>query len=544
MRKTRYFLLGIIVPFIAAQVTESRLEKANSDDWLQYNGSYTSRRHSALKQINTGDIGALVTKWVFHMPGASHLESVPVVVDGVMYVTQPNEVYALDGRTGRLIWEYHRVPARQKGPNRGVAVWGDKVYVTTPDAHLIALNAATGNMIWEAQIAKASDGYWSPAAPMVVKGKVITGVAPSDHGLNGFLDAYDATTGERLWRWNAIPKPGEPGSETWPGDSWKTAGGGTWTTGSYDPGLNLLYWGIGNPAPDFNGDVRRGDNLYTECVVALNPDTGKLQWYFQFTPHDTMDWDSAEIQVLIDAPLEGSMRKLMAHADRNGFYYLLDRTNGKFLHGSPFVNHLNWATGLTAEGRPIRVPGVEPSLQGTKICPAAVGATNWMSPAYSSETKSFYVVVQEGCAIATKSTETFRPGGFQYRATGDVPIRDKSWKVYVRSLDLTTGKLRWEYEKFGAHSFGGGLLSTAGGLVFHGGDDGEFIALDAQNGKPLWHFNVGQRITSAPMTYSFKGKQYIAIAAAADVISFGLHDGLTTARGVSRNNETGRAGTR
>ena len=229
------------------------------------------------------------------MPNATHLETVPIVVDGVMYVTQPNEVYAIDARSGRQIWEYHRVPARQKGPNRGVAVWNDKVYFTTPDAFLIALHASTGNVIWETKLAEANDGYWSPGAPLVVKGKVIAGIAPGDHGLNGFLDAYDANTGERLWRYNPIPKPGEPGSESWAGDSWKHAGGNTWLTGSYDPELNLLYWGIGNPAPDFNGDVRMGDNLYTECVVALDLDTGKMKWYFQFTPHDTMDWDAVEI---------------------------------------------------------------------------------------------------------------------------------------------------------------------------------------------------------------------------------------------------------
>lgn len=510
---------------LPAQVTDRQLREAKPADWLHYNGTYDSRRHSALNQIDTANVGALVPKWVFHMPGASHLESVPIVVDGVMYVTQPNEVYALDGRTGRQLWEYHRLPARQKGPNRGVAVWGDKVYFTTPDAYLIALNAATGNVIFETKIAEATDGYWSPAAPLVVKGKVIVGIAPSDHGLNGVLDAYDATTGERLWRWNPIPKPGESGSETWAGDSWKTGGGDTWLTGSYDPESNLLFWGIGNPAPDFNGDVRKGDNLFTECVVALDADTGTMKWYFQFTPHDVMDWDAVEIPMLVDAPFQGKMRKLMAHVDRNGFYYLLDRTNGKFLHGSPFVHQLNWASGLTPEGRPILVPGVEPSLKGTKVCPAAIGATNWMSPAYSPDTGLVYVVAQEGCGMATKSTETFRPGGFQYRATGDVNMKDDSWKVYVRALELTTGKLRWEYEEFGATSLAGGLLSTAGGIIFAGDEGGEFVALDAKTGKSLWHFNAGQRITSSPATYSVRGKQYIGLTAGSNVFGFGLYEG-------------------
>ena len=513
-----------------AQVSDAQLVEGVSDNWLHYNGTYDSKRHSALNQVNASTVDALVPKWIFHVPGATHLETVPIVVDGVMYVTQPNEVYALDARTGKQIWDYRHVPAIQKGPNRGVAVWRDKVYVTTPDAHLIALNAAAGNVIWDTKIADAKDGYWSPAAPMVVKGKVIAGIAPSDHGLNGFLDAYDATTGERLWRYDPIPKPGQPGSETWAGDSWKYAGGDTWLTGSYDPELNLLYWGIGNPAPDFNGDVRMGDNLYTECVVALDLDSGKMKWYFQFTPHDTMDWDAVEIPILVDAMYQGRKRKLMAHADRNGFYYLLDRVDGKFLAGAPFIHTLNWATGLTPAGRPIRIPGIEPSLKGTLVCPSAIGAANWQSPAYNPDTGLFYVVAKEGCGMANKSTETFRPGGFQYRATGDVDVRDDSWRIYVRALDLTTGKLRWESERIGSNGFGGGLLSTAGGLLFSAEQNGQFVALDAQTGKVLWHFYTGQYITAQPVTYAIKGRQYIAIASASDIVSFGLFEPGKAAR--------------
>jgi alcohol dehydrogenase (cytochrome c) len=259
-------------------------------------------------------------------------------------------------------------------------------------------------------------------------------------------------------------------------------------------------------------------------MVALDVDTGKLKWYFQFTPHDTMDWDSSEIPILVDAPFKGRNRKLLAHADRNGFYYVLDRENGKFLHGSPFVKMLNWASGLTEDGRPMRVPGVEPSLKGTKVCPAAAGATNWMSPAYNPDTGLFYVVAQESCSIATKSTEKFRPGGFQYRATGDVEVRNESWRMHVRALELTTGKQRWDYEEVGAHSYGAGVLSTAGGLLFVGDDQGEFTALNALSGKPAWHFYVGQRISSSPMTYSDRGKQYVALTAGSDVISFGLYE--------------------
>ncbi|MBK9169926.1 MAG: PQQ-dependent dehydrogenase, methanol/ethanol family [Bryobacterales bacterium] len=506
-----------------AQVTYEQLLNPPPKDWLHYSGTYDSKRHSPLKQVHTGNVKHLVPKWMHHIRGATRLESVPIVVDGVMYVSQPNEVYAYDARTGRVIWEYHRQSIR-RGPNRGVAVYGNKVYMGTPDAMLIALDARSGNLVWEAKLAEAEDGYWSPLAPLAINGKVIIGIAPGDHGLNGFLDAYDAETGERLWRWKAIPEPGEPGNETWAGDSWKTAGGDTWLTGSYDPELNLLYWGIGNPAPDFDGDVRKGDNLYTECMVALDADTGKLKWYFQFTPHDLHDWDAVEIPILVDAPFNGKMRKLLVQANRNGFYYVLDRVTGEFLHGTPFINKLNWATGLTETGRPIRVPGVEPTLTGNKVCPATAGATNWMSPAYSHETNLFYFVAQEGCGISYKARDTWKPGGVPFMATGYIESPADPWQMYVRALDLQTGKLVWEYEQIGSRRYGAGVLSTAGGLVFVGDDQGFLTALDAKTGKPLWYFNTGQQITASASTFLVDGKQHIAITAGSNVVVFGLHE--------------------
>jgi len=522
---TRAF--GFFLCFVAtsaAQIGEKELRQPLSDNWYEYNGTYDSRRHSELKQVNTGNVRSLVPSWIFHVPNASRLQSVPVVANGIMYVTQENEIYALDARTGRQIWDYHRVPAYQRAPNRGVAIWGDKVYFTTTDNYLVALNAVTGNVIWESKFAEYKDGYCSPAAPLIVKGKVIVGVAFGDRGLNGILDALDATTGEILWTLHTIPRPGEPGNETWSGDSWKAAGGDTWLTGSYDPELNLLYWPIGNPSPDFNGDVRKGDNLYSDSVVALDLDTGKMKWYFQFTPHDTMDWDAAEIPMLIDAVYDGKPRKLLAHADRNGFYYLLDRETGKFLHGAPIVKKLNWASGLTPEGRPIRIPGMEPSLKGTKICPNSFGATNWISPTYNPETEYVYFVAEEGCGVASKNTEAFRPGGFQYRATGDVPAPDERTRVFVRAIDMKTGALKWEQERAAAHNFGGGLLSTAGGLIFSADFEGQFSAMDARTGRILWHFNTGQKLSAGPMTYSMNGKQYVALSAGSDVISFSLFD--------------------
>jgi alcohol dehydrogenase (cytochrome c) len=525
MKHAALILFLVIASSLSAQVTDQHLAQSPADDWLHYNGSYNSQRHSDLDQIKLSNINSLAAQWVFHVPGSGGLQCVPVVVDGVMYITQPNEVYALDSRSGRLIWQFHHNLAKapdREGPNRGVAVFEDKVYFTTTDSFLIALKASTGNMLWQSKIAEASDGYHSPAAPMVAKGAVMVGVVYGDRGLNGFLDAFDAKSGNHLWRFNSIPNPGEPGSETWAGDSWKHAGGATWLTGSYDPEMNTLFWAIGNPSPDFNGDVRAGDNLYTDSVVAVDLSTGKLKWHFQFTPHDVMDWDGSEIPVLVDTLYEGKPRKLLVQADRNGFYYILDRTTGKFLHGNAFYKQLNWASGLTPEGRPIRVPGVAPSLKGTKVCPSSIGATNWMSPTYNPQTKLFYFVSLEGCGIATKNTETFRPGGYQYRAGGDVLQKDENWKVSVLALELTTGKEVWKQERIGSSSLGGGLLSTGGGVIYSGEVEGEFVGLDAMTGQPVWHFNTGQPINSQPITYMVNGKQYIAIAASSDIFSFAL----------------------
>ncbi len=510
-----------------AQVTDKQLEQPPGQDWLHYNGDYESKRFSTLDQITTANVGSLVNKWTFHVPGQGGLESVPVVVNGVMYLTQPNAIYAIDGRTGRQIWSYHHQLAKVKdreGPHRGAAVYKNRVYFTTTDDYLYALDAASGNVQWQVKIAETDEGFSSPAAPLIAKGKVIVGISPGDRGLNGFLDAYDAETGKRLWRYDPIPKPGEPGSESWAGDSWQHAGGDTWLTGSYDPELNLLYWGIGNPSPDFNGEVRAGDNLYTECIVALDLETGKMKWYFQFTPHDTMDWDAVEIPILVDAPFNGKQRKLLVQADRNGFYYVLDRVTGEFLHGSQFERSQNWASGLDAKGRPNRLPGKDPTLTGVKICPSSIGATNWMSPTYDPDTGWFYFVALEGCGMATMNTETFRPGGYQYRAGGDVLLKDDTWKVSVRALELTTGKQMWETPRVGSTSLGGGLTSTKGGVIFSGESPGQFVALDPKTGQALWHYNTGQEINAQPITYMVDGKQFVAIESNSDVFGFALFE--------------------
>ncbi len=527
MRHAALVVLLSIASSVHGQVTEQYLKSPPAGDWLHYNGNYDSQRHSSLDQIKLSNVHSLVNQWVYHVPGSGGLQCVPIVVAGVMYVTAPNDIYALDSRSGRLIWQFNHALAKapdREGPNRGVAVFENKVYFTTTDSFLIALDAASGNVLWQSKIAEASAGYHSPAAPMVARGAVLVGVVYGDRGLNGFLKAFDAKTGKSLWTFNSIPNPGEPGSDSWAGDSWQHAGGATWLTGSYDPDLNLLYWAIGNPSPDFNGDVRAGDNLYTDSVVALDASTGKLKWHFQFTPHDVMDWDGSEIPVLVNTPIDGKMRKLLVQADRNGFYYVLDRETGVFLHGNPFAKQLNWASGLTPEGRPIRIPGIEPSLKGTKVCPSSIGATNWMSPTYDPQTKLFYFVALEGCGMATKNTEKFRPGGYQYRAGGDVLLRDSTWTVSVRALDLISGKQVWERERVGSKGLGGGLLSTAGGILFSGELNGEFVAMDATTGKPIWHFNTGQPINAQPITYLMDGREYTAIAAGSDILSFALFE--------------------
>ncbi len=524
MRDLCFCLISLILCAVSIGFAQSNqdLEKAGPADWLSYSGSFTSQRHSALKQIDTGNVGGMTVKWIYHMPRAEELEGVPVVSNGVMYVSQPNEVSALDARTGRLIWQY-QTTAQGRGHNRGVAVYDHKVYFGTSDATLIALESRTGGVVWETKMAGPSARYQG-GAPLVVNNKVIIGV----YEKSGSVDAYNATTGKRVWQWNVLPGAGEPGSDTWPGgDAWKSGGGPTWLSGSYDPQLNLIYWGTGQPNPDFIGDKRKGDNLYTECVVALEADTGKLKWYFQFTPHDVHDWDAVEIPVLLDAPVEGRQRKLLVQANRNGYYYVLDRTNGTFLKGTPFVQSMTWSTGLTAEGRPIMVPDKEPTLQGNLVCPSTLGATNWPSPAYNPETHYFYLMATEGCSVNFKGSENFQPGGAGDQGTGYIesPDEGKGWQNYVRALDVTTGKLAWEYKQIGSNRYGPGLLSTAGGLLFAGDNQGYLTAFDARNGKPLWHFSTGEKITASPMAYSVTGDEFVALMSGPNVIAFGLAAG-------------------
>jgi alcohol dehydrogenase (cytochrome c) len=528
-------VLGCIVAALAlgahhigAQVSAERLLTAERDSgsWLTYSGDYQSHRYSSLKQITPANVGFLRPVWMHQVENTEvGSETTPIVADGIMYITESlSAVTALDVRTGRQLWHYAppmpRVLRAIGFPpvNRGVAILDSTVYVGTLAAHLVALDARSGAVRWDVAIADNAAGYAFTAAPLAIKDRVLIGVSGGEAGIRGFLDAYDARTGRRLWRFNTIPAPGERGSETWSGDAWKTGGGPTWVTGSYDPALNLVYWGVGNPGADWNGDKRPGDNLYTNSLVALDADTGALRWYFQFTPHDTHDWDANQVPVLVDLLVAGRPRKLVITANRNGFYYVLDRVTGEFLRGVPFA-HQTWARGLDARGRPIVIPGTEPSEGGTLVYPSLQGATSWFSPTFSPLTGLFYVAVREMGAVFYKREATYTPGA-PYIGGGEHAIENDSASGAIRALDPVTGVQRWE---FPLHSPPwAGLLSTASGLLFGGSNEGNVFALSARSGQALWQFQTGGPISAAPISFLIDGRQYIEVAARNVIIVFGL----------------------
>ncbi|MBI3665258.1 MAG: PQQ-dependent dehydrogenase, methanol/ethanol family [Acidobacteria bacterium] len=511
---------------LAAQVRFEEILRPPAENWLSYSGDYSGRRHSQLKQINTANVGNVVSQWVYYIEGAKHLECTPIVVNGVMYVTNSNEVHALDARTGRRIWLYQDTRTARKDVNRGVAVLDHRVFFVTGDAHLVALHATTGALLWDVEYADVKRGYFATLAPLALKDKVIVGVSGGDSGMRGFVAAYSASTGEELWRFYTVPTTGEPGSESWDKFPLEWAGAATWMTGTYDPELNLLFWPTGNPWPDFYGGDRQGDNLYSDSVVALNAATGKLKWYFQFTPHDTHDWDAQEFSVALDADWRGKPRKLLIHANRNGFFYVLDRTNGQFLFGKPFVQKLNWAKGLNERGRPIVAPNTDPTPTGVEVCPSVRGASNWMSPSYNPETRLFYVPTLEQCDTYTSSSRKPEPMK-NFGGTGAEPKPNQVGQFYMRALDPLTAEIRWEHPMPGPATMWTGTVSTAGGLVFAGDDDGHLIALDAKTGRDLWYFYTGQLLTASPITYMAGGKQYVAIATATSIFSFALFEPQT-----------------
>lgn len=495
-------------------------------NWISYNGDYSGRRFSSLTQITPANVEDLRAQWVFHVRDADALEVTPVVVDGIMFVTSANDAFALDARTGRSIWHYSRrvteglIDDASQHHNRGVALWHSRVLLETDNAHLLCLDARSGHLIWDVPYAEGNKNYGATSAPLVVKDKVIVGTSGGDDGVRGFLAAYDAQTGKQAWRFWTIPAPGQFGSSSWPGQSYLRGGGTTWMPGTFDPELNLLYWGTSNPAPDFDGGPRPGDDLYTDCVLALNPDTGELKWYFQFTPHDLFDYDATETPVLLDVSYDGQPRKLLVQANRNGFLYVLDRVNGKFLSAVPFIKKLNWAKAINAEGKPMRT-GIQPSPEGTQICPGFTGATNWYSPAYNPDRHLFYFLALDDCGTFFLKPEKFSEGR-PYYATGVRRPQGTKREKILMAYNLDTRSFEWRYLQTGEGDSSGGVMTTAGDLVFFGDDSESFEAVDAKFGKPLWHFNTGQKFHASPMSYAVLGKQYVAIAAGSDIFSFAL----------------------
>jgi alcohol dehydrogenase (cytochrome c) len=495
-------------------------------DWPSYNGDYTGRRFSSLNQISKSNVGQLHVDWVFHSPSSDRLEVTPVVYEGMMFLTSANDAYAVDAQSGRIVWHYARpvteglIDDASEHHNRGVAIWHSRVYMETDNAHLLCLDARSGSLLWDVPYTDGSRNYGATSAPLLVKDKVIVGTSGGDDGVRGFVSAYDAASGKLAWRFWTIPAPGERGSQSWPGTAYLHGGGTTWMPGTFDPQLNTLFWGTSNPAPDFDGDTRPGDDLYTDCVLALDPDAGKLKWHFQFTPHDLYDYDATETPVIVDAEFQGAPRKLLVEANRNGFFYILDRTNGKFLSAVRFAEKLNWAKGIDANGRPI-LTGVVPTEKGTRVCPGFSGATNWYAPSYNPSTRLFYFLASENCSIYLRGGVKFAPGRTFY-ATGAKRSPGDSAKKILLAYDISTSKPAWKYPQIGSGRSTAGTMTTDGGLVFFGDDSESFEAVDAVTGAPLWHFNTGQAISASPMSFSVNGIQYVAIAAGSDVLCFRL----------------------
>ncbi|MBI2685927.1 MAG: PQQ-binding-like beta-propeller repeat protein [Acidobacteria bacterium] len=506
----------------------ARIAAPKPGDWPSYHGKLTGNRHSELNQINPANVKNLALQWVFPV-NHNVLELTPVVADGVMYVSGPNQVFALDARAGRTLWHYQRARSIEtrgdpaKGTNRGVAILGDRVFVVTDNAHLLALHRLTGELLWETEITQGvtdKRNIGNTAAPLVVNDLVVAGVSGGDLGMRGFLDAYKASTGERVWRFWTVPQPGEPLSETWGGTALARFGGGgaTWMTGTFDPETNTVFWGTGNPYPAMNGDERKGDNLYSDSVIALDAANGRLKWHYQFTPHDLYDWDAGQTPLLVNRKYRGEEKKLLIQANRNGFLYVFDRTNGKLILAEKFVDRLTWAKGIGADGRPIVVPGLEPTRDGTKVCPNVLGATNWPSMAHNPSTGLFYLMAREACGIYVK------PPNWNPK-----PIPLEPGRMFLRALDIETGKRVWEVPQIGPADSWGGVLST-GGVIFFGEDSGALGAVDAKTGRDLWHIQTnasaalgdGHSWRSSPMTYMAGGKQYIAFAAGPNIMAFSL----------------------
>jgi alcohol dehydrogenase (cytochrome c) len=548
---TKHIALVIVVVFVTlgaatrAQVTSDRLLRAAQEpqNWITYSGGYASQRHSLLTEITPGNVGNLELKWILPNQVFGAWQSTPLVVDGIMYVTQrPNDVLAVDAKTGRVFWQYRYTVSPDArvccgANNRGVAMLDDMLYLGTLDAHLVAIDKTTGRSLWDVPVADPKLGYSITMAPLVVKDKVLVGSGGGEYGIRGVVAAFDAKTGKELWRFHTIPGPGEKGNETWGGDSWKTGGGSIWVTPSYDPALNLTYWGVGNPGPDWNPDQRPGDNLYTDSVVALDPDTGALKWHFQFSPNDPYDYDSVQIGVLADLTWRGTPTKTILWANRNGFFYVLDRTNGRFLSGAPFVK-VNWASGLDANGRPIPTPQPE----GQPTWPGVQGGTNWYSPSFSPRTGLLYISAWEGYASVFKKEKAEYVPGRNFLGGGGTPFTgvpgapgvrvgraspvnswtDAAGNGAVIAIDPQTGRRKWTFTQFDVTD--SGILTTATDLLFTGGREGYFYALDARTGAELWKSSLGGQIVNGPISYAVDGKQYVATISGHSLVVFALRD--------------------
>ena len=502
-------------------------EVTSEADWPTYNGGVEGNRFTTLTQINKSNVSRLAPRWMFTLPNAGNLQVTPIVVEGVMYITGPNECYALDAGTGHQIWRYQRPRTKgltgggAGGTNRGAVYADGKIFMNTDNAHLIALNRADGTLLWDTEIADSKLNYSTTSAPLPVGNLIITGTAGGEEGARGLIAAFDQKTGKEVWRFWAVPAPGEPGSETWKGKGIEHGGGAAWFTGVYDQSTDLVFWQTGNPGKDYDGDDRGGDNLYTDCIVALDAKTGKLKWHYQTTPHDLWDWDTTETPLVIDTTWEGKPRKLLVQGNRNGFFYVFDRTDGRLLLAKQFIKDLTWAKGIGPDGRPILTPDQLPTEKGTHVCPSQDGATNWYSPSWNPATGLFYMQTNEKCSIYTKSPDEFALGRAFLGGAQRVDATPKPVRI-LRALDLHTGAVKWEVPQIGVADSWGGTLATASGLVFYGEDSGAFVAADASTGKTLMTLHLNANWHSSPMVYQFDGKQMIGITVGATVMALGI----------------------
>jgi alcohol dehydrogenase (cytochrome c) len=512
----------------APQVTSQDLLGGLKDPsrWLTYGGDYNGHRHSPLTQITPDNVNQLVSQWTFQTGTLGSFQSTPLVVDGVLYVTgYNNNAWAIDARSGRSIWRYRRnLPEDLRnccGPvNRGFAALGDRLFMATIDAHLLALDMKTGGVLYDVELADYKLGYSATVAPLVVKDKVIVGIAGAEFGTRGFIDAYDVQTGKRAWRFYTVAGPDDPGGKTWPpGDAYQRGGGSIWVTGTYDPQQNLIFFGTGNPGPDYYSQAREGDNLYTASLVAIDADTGQRRWHYQFTPHDVHDWDSTQVPVLGEIPINGQPRKVVMFANRNGFFYTIDRTTGKPIVAKPFVE-TTWAKEIGPDGRPVMLPGHLPDEDGSKTCPDLGGGTNFMSPSYDPTSRLFFVTARETCAVYYAWEQKFKPGE-QWESGGTIRPKDQKNFGALRAIDPATGQMKWEFRYTSVSS--SGVLTTASGLVFAGDGEGNIMAFESRTGKNLWHYQLGFPVRStAGTTYMVDGRQYLLVPAGSVLTAFAL----------------------